>query len=93
MLGSFGNQFECLQPSVRQVDCFVVCGTVRCIFCRLQKVLEGTRPIPALLEMHSWFGGDFIFAIAVDRDSAFGDPLMNLRAAHRRYQAIRNVAV
>src|SRR5512142_2461480 len=56
-------------------------------------MLHGARPVTALLEMHGEFGRDFAAAITVNRQSPFGDALVDLRTAHRRYQPVSDIQI
>src|SRR5689334_25142591 len=56
-------------------------------------MLNGARPVTALLEMHSEFGCDFAAAITVNRQSTFCDALVDLRTAHRRYKPVSDFQI
>src|SRR6266700_4933123 len=71
----------------------MVGGTRGRVFRRLQKILKRARPVAALLEMHGQFSRNFVGAITVNRHSAFGNALVNLRAAHWCHQPVRYIAI
>src|SRR5215470_11899926 len=65
-------------------------GTPAGILGGLAKILDRTRPVPALLEMHGQFRSNFRSASTVNGYACFGDTTVDLRAPHRRHQKVRH---
>src|SRR4029453_16225262 len=68
-------------------------GTSAGILGRLAKILDRTRPFPALLEMHSQFRSNFRSANTVNGYSCLGDTTVDLRPPHRRHQTVRHLDI